>query len=238
MPPPTPPPSRVARLCVRVCGPPKPKAVPKPPTLGLANHYTQAAHSLAIVTSLGVVYPLVAVAGALKLCVDLYTLPRKLAAIGATHGAKLRPEGMSGLPTRAIIPVSVASVGLLYFVWGPHGMLKLDGANAIVIIAAVTALPLVIFSGDLAHRAVERWGRSQMAGVPLTHEQAGGGGALGQFVASFDVWAAEVSEATEEAEDALEPAGGGVGGGVGCGGEIAAVHSPGERAVANEATIN
>ena len=32
--------------------------------------------------------------------------------------------------------------------------------------------------------------------------------------------------------------GGGVGGGVGGGGEIAAVHSPGERAVGNEATIN
>ena len=181
---------RLARLRVRMCGPLNDKL--KSPTLNLIKKYVDIAQSLAIVASFGVVYPLVAVVGAFKLCVDLYTLPRQLAALGVTHGAKLRTEGVTNLPTVAIVAVAVVSLGVLHFVWGPYGMLNLDGANAIVISATVTVLPLVFFSRELARMGLKRWEQTPPPPAinALLVEEAREG-ALAEFVASFEVWVAD-----------------------------------------------
>ena len=186
---------RLEQLRARLLGPPKTNTTCKPPTLDLTNHYVQAAQTLAIVASFGIAYPLLAVVGTLKLCVDLYTMPHQLTALGATLGAKLRGEGVVGLPTQAVVSISAVSLGLLYFVWGPYGMLKLGGANTIVASAAITILPLVLFSRQISRIGVKYWRRARPADDALLQAD-GRDTMLIYFVASFEVWASDGSRQT------------------------------------------
>lgn len=137
--------------------PPKPKPPPPPPTLGLVPRYVITTQHLAIICSLGVVYPGVAIVGLLKLVTDILTAPKQLAAQLANPelSQRLAMDGLSGLPVGAAIAVMAVNAGLLFFVLGPFGMAKMPSAYPMLVLS-LGAIAAAIASRKIArtHYAV------------------------------------------------------------------------------------
>lgn len=129
-----PPPGFVARLLARLK--PTPKA-PPPPVLGLVPRYATTAQHLAIICSFGAVYPPVAIVGTLKLFIDSYVMERQLDAEAKKSGGALVLEGMDRIASASVFAVLAFQTTLLFFVFGPFGLVKLPAASTLAVLAVI-----------------------------------------------------------------------------------------------------
>ena len=118
------------------------------------------ASDLLVIASFGILYPPVAFVGAARLALNAYVAPLRFAvARAAVREQALVPEGVRGIPTTVVAVTLVVQTLMLYFMFGPLGLLDAPVADVMLAFALLCVLPAVVFG----NRLLELWLRCQRA---------------------------------------------------------------------------
>ena len=87
--------------------------------------YVAGALDIAIIASFGFSYPLVSLAGLIRLVLQEYAMRAALPVVATIGGRSLQMEGVAGLPVLAIVAILAVNTGMYLSIFGPAGMMKL-----------------------------------------------------------------------------------------------------------------
>ena len=87
--------------------------------------YVTGALDIGIIASFGFSYPLVSLAGLIRLVLQAYAMRAALPVVAAIGGRSLQMEGVAGLPVPAIVAILAVSMGMYLSIFGPKGMMQL-----------------------------------------------------------------------------------------------------------------
>ena len=87
--------------------------------------YVAGALDIAIIASFGFSYPLVSLAGLIRLVLQEYAMRAALPVVATIGGRNLQMEGVAGLPVPAIVAILAVNTGMYLSIFGPAGMMKL-----------------------------------------------------------------------------------------------------------------
>ena len=87
--------------------------------------YVAGALDIAIIASFGFSYPLVSLAGLIRLVLQAYAMRTALPVVVTIGGRSLQMEGVAGLPVSAIVAILAVNMGMYLSIFGPKGMMQL-----------------------------------------------------------------------------------------------------------------
>ena len=87
--------------------------------------YVAGALDIAIIVSFGFSYPLVSLAGLIRLVLQEYAMRAALPVVATIGGRNLQMEGVAGLPVSAIVAILAVNMGMYLSIFGPKGMMQL-----------------------------------------------------------------------------------------------------------------
>ena len=87
--------------------------------------YVTGALDIGIIASFGFSYPLVSLAGLIRLVLQSYAMRAALPVDATIGGRSLQMEGVAGLPVSAIVAILAVNMGMYLSIFGPRGMMQL-----------------------------------------------------------------------------------------------------------------
>ena len=93
--------------------------------MAVTQLYVAGALDIAIIASFGFSYPLVSLAGLIRLFLQEYAMRAALPVVATIGGRNLQMEGVAGLPVSAIVAILAVSMGMYLSIFGPKGMMQL-----------------------------------------------------------------------------------------------------------------
>ena len=93
--------------------------------MAVTQLYVAGALDIAIIASFGFSYPLVSLAGLIRLVLQEYAMRAALPVVATIGGRNLQMEGVAGLPVPAIVAILAVNTGMYLSIFGPAGMMKL-----------------------------------------------------------------------------------------------------------------
>ena len=93
--------------------------------MAVTQLYVAGALDIAIIASFGFSYPLVSLAGLIRLVLQEYAMRAALPVVATIGGRNLQMEGVAGLPVSAIVAILAVNTGMYLSIFGPAGMMKL-----------------------------------------------------------------------------------------------------------------
>ena len=93
--------------------------------MAVTQLYVAGALDIAIIASFGFSYPLVSLAGLIRLVLQAYAMRAALPVVATIGGRNLQMEGVAGLPVSAIVAILAVNTGMYLSIFGPAGMMKL-----------------------------------------------------------------------------------------------------------------
>ena len=93
--------------------------------MAVTQLYVAGALDIAIIASFGFSYPLVSLAGLIRLVLHEYAMRAALPVVATIGGRNLQMEGVAGLPVPAIVAILAVNTGMYLSIFGPAGMMKL-----------------------------------------------------------------------------------------------------------------
>ena len=93
--------------------------------MAVTQLYVAGALDIAIIASFGFSYPLVSLAGLIRLFLQEYAMRAALPVVATIGGRNLQMEGVAGLPVSAIVAILAVNTGMYLSIFGPAGMMKL-----------------------------------------------------------------------------------------------------------------
>ena len=93
--------------------------------MAVTQLYVAGALDIAIIASFGFSYPLVSLAGLIRLVLQEYAMRAALPVVATIGGRNLHMEGVAGLPVSAIVAILAVNTGMYLSIFGPAGMMKL-----------------------------------------------------------------------------------------------------------------
>ena len=87
--------------------------------------YVAGALDIAIIASFGFSYPLVSLAGLIRLVLQEYAMRTALPVVATIGGRNLQMEGVAGLPVPAIVAILAVNTAMYLSIFGPAGMMRL-----------------------------------------------------------------------------------------------------------------
>ncbi len=93
--------------------------------MAVTQLYVAGALDIAIIASFGFSYPLVSLAGLIRLFLQEYAMCAALPVVATIGGRNLQMEGVAGLPVPAIVAILAVNTGMYLSIFGPAGMMKL-----------------------------------------------------------------------------------------------------------------
>ena len=93
--------------------------------MGVTQLYVAGALDIAVIASFGFSYPLVSLAGLIRLVLQEYAMRAALPVVATIGGRNLQMEGVAGLPVPAIVAILTVNMGMYLSIFGPAGMMKL-----------------------------------------------------------------------------------------------------------------
>ena len=110
--------------------------------------YVAGALDIAIIASFGFSYPLVSLAGLIRLALQAYAMRAALPVDATIGGRSLQMEGVAGLPVSAIVAILAVNTGMYLSIFGPAGMMKLTTVAwlgpPIIGVVGVLSIPWVV----------------------------------------------------------------------------------------------
>ena len=93
--------------------------------MAVTQLYVAGALDIAIIASFGFSYPLVSLAGLIRLVLQEYAMRTALPVAATIGGRSLQMEGVAGLPVSAIVAILAVNMGMYLSIFGPKGMMQL-----------------------------------------------------------------------------------------------------------------
>ena len=93
--------------------------------MAVTQLYVAGALDIAIIASFGFSYPLVSLAGLIRLVLQEYAMRAALPVVATIGGRHLQMEGVAGLPVPALVAILAVNTGMYLSIFGPAGMMKL-----------------------------------------------------------------------------------------------------------------
>ena len=93
--------------------------------MAVTQMYVAGALDIAIIASFGFSYPLVSLAGLIRLVLQAYAMRAALPVVATIGGRSLQMEGVAGLPVSAIVAILAVNMGMYLSIFGPKGMMQL-----------------------------------------------------------------------------------------------------------------
>ena len=93
--------------------------------MAVTQLYVAGALDIAIIASFGFSYPLVSLAGLIRLFLQEYAMRAALPVVATIGGRNLQMEGVAGLPVSAIVAILAVNMCMYLSICGPKGMMQL-----------------------------------------------------------------------------------------------------------------
>ena len=93
--------------------------------MAVTQLYVAGALDIAIIASFGFSYPLVSLAGLIRLFLQEYAMRAALPVVATIGGRNLQMEGVAGLPVLSIVAILAVNMGMYLSIFGPKGMMQL-----------------------------------------------------------------------------------------------------------------
>jgi len=94
-------------------------------TMHVTQLYVAGTLDIAIISSFGFSYPLVSLAGLIRLVLQAYAMRAALPVVSTIGGRRLQMEGTTGLPLSAMVAVLAVNMTMYFSIFGPKGMMQL-----------------------------------------------------------------------------------------------------------------
>ena len=115
---------KVCRERCRCCRPSRSRRLDER-TMHVTQLYVAGALDIAIIASFGFSYPLVSLAGLIRLVLQEYAMRTALPVVATIGGRNLQMEGVAGLPVPAIVAILAVNTAMYLSIFGPAGMMRL-----------------------------------------------------------------------------------------------------------------
>ena len=110
--------------------------------------YVAGALDIAIIASFGFSYPLVSLAGLIRLVLHAYAMRAALPVAATIGGRSLQMEGVAGLPVSAIVAILAVNMCMYLSICGPKGMMQLTTFEwlgpPVAGVVGVVSIPMIV----------------------------------------------------------------------------------------------